>query len=167
MVGWIWKINWRGCDRKLLCPNSMCYPGIYWERPAKITKNSESWTEPRTSKIQSKLTIRPTAKFDRRPSENSVPVAECWRFFFVCYWGRDVALFLQVVVLSVWFFSARNRRVFTGMNKTWATNRISISKLTYLHACVYIVQYSQTSTWRILCRWCLHVYNKKFWVYTY
>ena len=73
-MGWIWKINWRGCERKRSCPNSMCCPVIYRERLVKITKNSESWTEPGTSRIQSRLTTLPT---DRRVRQAAV-----WEFTF-------------------------------------------------------------------------------------
>ena len=80
MVGWLWKMNCRGCERKRSCPNSVWSPGIYRERLVKITKNSESWTESRTSRTQSRLTNRPTAKFDKQPFENSASVAGNWRF---------------------------------------------------------------------------------------
>lgn len=133
MLGWIWKMNWRGCERKRSCLNSMCCPGIYLERLARITKNSESWTEPRTSRLQSRLTTQPTAKFDKRPSENSVPVAGNWSFVIVVSGTFSGWQSVVPAVILVQYEPERSHRA----EQTWATNTISASKLTYLHVYEY------------------------------
>jgi hypothetical protein len=127
MVGWTCKMNWRGCERKRPCPNSLCCPGIYRERLAKITKNSESWTEPGTSWIKIRLTTRPTAKFDKRPSENSVWIAGNWQGH-----GSGWQWVLPAVILVQCEPECSHRA-----EQTWATNRISTSKLTYIHTRIW------------------------------
>jgi len=143
-------MNWRGCERKRSCPNSMCCPRIYRERLAKITKNYEWWTEPETSRIQSRLTTRQTAKFDNWRSESSVQSQETEASSSLfCSCVRDIALVGSASFRRRFSFSM-NPGALTGLNKR-GPHTGTLLRISHTNSYNKKLQYSLAPTWRILC----------------